>query len=130
MSNQFTKADVKIADLIIDRLATNPSRLLMDQINAIITDEVQRDRILKILEAYQIIEAHQFWLKAGVRFMEFKEMGAESIFKDLKQQAQMQKWQYSNMKWTNVRSWVALAVSIFMLIWEIWGDCIKELFGK
>lgn len=130
MKPHFKKDDIKIADLIINRLSENPSRLLMDQINSIIPDQIQRDRIIKTLSAYQVIEVHQFWAKAGSRLLEFKDAGSKPIFKDVKQQAQLQKWQYSNMKWTNIRSWIALAVSAFMLIWEIWGDCIRELFCK
>ena len=121
MEPLFKKDDIKIADLIINKLSENPSHLSMDQIKNCIPDEIQRDRILKMLSSYQVIEVHQFWTKAGNRFLEFRNVGSKPIFKDVKQKAQLQKWQYSNMKWTNIRSWVALAVSAFMLIWEIWG---------
>ena len=42
--------------------------------------------------------------------------GLKAIYDAQQRECKMQEWKYSNMKWTNIRSWIAIAVSVVSTI--------------
>lgn len=88
-------------------------------------DTLQDKRIIAALSENEYLYDATTHLQQSERTkLYFNDGGAKAIYQRQKRAREKEEWEYSNIKWTNIRSWIAIGISISVLLWEI----ISSLF--
>lgn len=121
MKTQLRKEDIKVADQLMTDL--NTKKILSQEDYR----GVQYKRIIAVLYEHGYIkDVHSHIQTTDYTPLYSDNGGAQCIYDKQQREQKIAKWQYSNMKWTNIRSWIAIAVSSGAILWEV----LKWLCGR
>lgn len=117
MDVKLYKGDIAKADALMALFDGCPT-VKHFQISEIVLEQLQKERILTVLENYGYISIpNELCIKAtDITALYRSNGGLKAIYDAQQRECKMQEWKYSNMKWTNIRSWIAIAVSVVSTI--------------
>lgn len=88
---------------------------------------MQYKRIITVLsEQGYIKDVHSHIQTTDYTPLYFDNGGSQYIYDKQQRAKKIAQWQFSNMKWTNIRSWIALGISVVAILWEV----VTWLCGK
>lgn len=120
METRLYEGDIKIADELM-------SILIEDAIIEKYFDyeTIQYKRIIAVLTENEYIYDATTHLQQTERTdLYFNDGGAKAIYDRQERARKKEELEYTNLKGTNIRSWIAIGISVSVLIWEI----ISSLF--
>lgn len=81
---------------------------------------IQYIRIISVLSEYgYILDDYSHLRRAEKAKLYFNNGGAKAIYKEQQRAKKIADWTYSNMRWTNIRSWAAIILSALAIGFEI-----------
>lgn len=115
METRLYEGDIKIADELMSILIEDA--IIEKYFNY---DTIQYKRIIAVLSENKYLHDATTHIQQNDRTeLYFNDGGAKAIYQRQKRAIEKDKLEYTNLKWTNIRSWIAIGISVAVLIWEI-----------
>lgn len=109
--------DIHIADQIID-IIERCGCFTREKLS--IKDDMQYNRIVSVLQDKGYLKDAKTILYGTDNTVLYRQNGgAKSIYEKQQKEIKKEEYEYTNLKWVNMRAWLALIISIIALILQI-----------